>query len=263
MVGMRTALKTSLVALPGLCLIGCAPPEAPRDLQQLACFIFDHTDDEEDEYLRVALENLNLWFDQDQEEDIEEGYQINLLVKEAVADLEGENHTLSDDLIGGAVATQSVFKVDDIVRATTVEDWESIIGEDQYEYYKRTFISGEDCIASRDCLRASARSESELVQLGISITSKNRIDFRWVETADGWAYIQRSWLTEPPVVSSDLVEPNSQYFLAVTLPRKPNVRLQATWIDTKIAGLQVPKSQVVKTMREQGEAIEEWMVDNY
>ena len=257
MSGMRTTF-----ILTAALLVGCAPPEAPDDLQELAYFIFDHADDEDEEVLRVALENLSLWFDADHEEDIEEGYQINLLPQEAVSDLEGDIHTLREELIGAAVAHRSSSPVMDIAHTTSVASWVDVIGPEQYEYYDRTYIDNDECIGDRSCLSASARSESELVQLGISITSKNKIEYRWVETDIGWVFLHRSWLTESPIVSSELVKPNSQYFLAVTLPRDEVVRVQATWIDTEILGVQVPKNQVVKTMREQGDKVQEWMDAN-
>lgn len=243
--------------------VACAPPEAPLELQQLACFLFEHADDEDPAYLQAGVDNLSAWLDQDHEEDIEEGYQINLLVQSAVSGLEGDNHQLTDDLVGAAVAHKG-HTVDDLARATTVEDWEEIIGEEQYEYYIREFMHGEDCISGRDCMQAEARAESELVQLGVSIISKNYIQYRWVEMSDGsWAFVHRAWLTEPPIVSSNLVDPNNQYFLAVTLP-KPNgaVRVQATWIDTRILGVNVPKNQVVKTMRDQGDSVDEFLSGN-
>ncbi|MEL6347155.1 MAG: hypothetical protein AAFV53_28835 [Myxococcota bacterium] len=247
---------TGLLTL-SLSTVACAPPVAPAELQELACFLFEHADDEDDEYLQVGLQNLSAWLDGNHEEDIEEGYQIQLLTDQAVQDLNGTDFTLTDDLVGAAVAHRG-HRVRDWARATTVEDWEEIIGEDQYEYYTRDFIEGEDCILERDCLQAEARSESELVQLGVSIISKNYIQYRWVEFGDGeWGFIHRSWLTEPPTVSSELVEPNAQYFLAASLPKSGGaVRVQATWIDTKIVGINVPKNQVVKTMRDQGDAID-------
>jgi hypothetical protein len=255
-------MKFSLMIPVAVLCVGCAPPVAPAELQELACFVFDHVDDEEDETLQVALDNLYAWFDQDHEEDIEEGYQIDLLLQSVVNDLEGDNHQLRAELIGAAVAHQTSMDVEDLAYTTTVADWVDVIGEDQYEYYEREFIENGPCIADRECMQAAARSDSELIQLGISIASKNRIEYRWVETSHGWAFIHRSWLTEPPVVSSELVKPNSQYFLAVTLPRDPPVRLQATWIDTEIAGIQIPKNQVVKTMRSQGDIVEVWMTEN-
>ncbi len=225
-------------------LVACAPPEAPRDLQLLAAYIFTHADGEE------------------HEEDIEEGYQINLLGEEAVSDLEGTDFDLTEDLVGAAVAHESDHPVGDFAQVMIAEDWETVI-VDQYEYYDKVYTEGEDCVLGRDCLVAKANSESELVQLGISITSKNRIQYRWVETEEGWAFVHRSWLTEPPIVSSDLVEPKSQFFLSVVLPRDPVVRVQATWIDTKILGVNVPKNQVVKTMRDQGDSVEAFMDENY
>jgi len=249
--------------LPCIALLAaCAPPEAPEDLQLLAAYIFTHADADDDAELIAGLENLSAWLDQDHEEDIEEGYQINLLGEEAVSDLEGTDFELTDDLIGAAVAHESTHSVGEFAQVMVAENWEDVI-VDQYEYYNKNFTEGEDCMLDKDCLVAKASSESELVQLGISIVSKNRIQYRWVETDEGWGIVHHSWLTEPPEVSSDIVEPNSQFFLSVTLPRDPVVRIQATWIDTKILGVNVPKNQVVKTMRDQGDSIELFMDDNY
>jgi len=245
-----------------LWLTACAPPEAPDALQELASFTFGHADDEDDAYLRAALNNLDAWLELDHEEDIEEGYQINLLDPDGVADLEGDNHTLSAELIGAAVAHESTHTVDELARALTIESWEEIT-VDQFEYYTKIWDYGEDCIATRDCLAAEATSDSEMVQLGISVVSTNRILYRWVEMDKGWALVHRSYLTQPPVVSSDLIKANSQYFIAVTLPREVPMRVQATWIDTEILGVSVPKSIVVNTMRDQGDLIESWMDDNY
>ncbi|MFT4977343.1 MAG: hypothetical protein ACI8S6_003248 [Myxococcota bacterium] len=258
---MKT-MRTPIIFSSLIFLAGCAPPVAPAELQQLACFVFDHIDDEEDETLKLALENLSIWFDQPQEEDIEEGYQISLLTQAAVSDLEGENHSLRDELIGAAVAHESGGSVLDIAYTTAVADWATIIGEDQYEFYDRTYIEGGECIGDRECMATAARSHSELSLLGISIESNNRIDYRWIETDMGWAFVHRSWLTEPPNISSTAVDTKSQYYVAITLPRDPVVRVQATWIDTELLGIQVPKNQVVKTMREQGDKVEEWMSIN-
>ncbi|MFT5679712.1 MAG: hypothetical protein ACI8RZ_000617 [Myxococcota bacterium] len=243
-------------------LVACAPPEAPEDLQLLAAYVFTHADDEDDEELIAGLDNLYVWMGEDQEEDIEEGYQINLLGEEAVSDLEGTDFDLTEDLVGAAVAHESTHSAEDFAQVMIAEDWSTVI-VDQYEYYDKVYTEGEDCMVGRDCMIAKANSESELVQLGISIVSKNRIQYRWVETSEGWAFVHRSWLTEPPVVSSDLVEPKSQFFLSVVLPRDPIVRIQATWIDTTIIGISIPKNQVVRTMRDQGDSVEVFMDENY
>ena len=138
--GTMRGMKFSLMIPLAVLGVGCAPPVAPAELQQLACFIFDHTDDEEDETLQVALDNLYVWFDQDHEEDIEEGYQIDLLLQSVVDDLEGDNHDLRAELIGAAVAHQSSMEIKDLAYTTTVAEWEDVIGEDQYEY-KRLFCT--------------------------------------------------------------------------------------------------------------------------
>ncbi len=135
--------------------------------------------------------------------------------------------------------------------------------EGQYEYYDKEWLEGGSCIADASCETSSAESWSELVVLGVSIVSHNQIEYRWVDTAMGPAFVHRSWLLEKPEVGSDLVDPNVHYYLAVTLPDSKSRRLQATWIDTKIVGLSVPKNQVAATLRDQAEALDEWVVAHY
>jgi len=238
----------------------CAPPQAPKELEQLACFIFEHAADEDEELLAEALNNLDAWFRAGHEEDAEEGYQINLLAQSAVSDLSGDDiHHLSDDLVGAAIATDyQNHAVNRVVRASALEDWE-VIMDDLYEYYNKRWTNGGDCLEGQSCLTSEATSNSELKVIGVSITSRNDIQYRWVEMDTGWAFVHRSWLIERPTVSSDAVDPNSQYYLAVTLPGTKSLRLQATWIDTKIIGVSVPKYMVVDTMEDQGDILGEWM----
>ena len=97
------------------------------------------------------------------------------------------------------------------------------------------------------------------------MVTRNRIQFRWVETAAlGWVLLHRSWLTEPAEVSIDSIEVNAQYFLAVTLPDgRTTTRVQATWMDSDYGALPVTedgaKREIVKSMRKQGEAVDEWL----
>lgn len=243
-------------------LVGCAPPKAPTELQQLACFLFEHAQDEDPTLLAEGLVNLDAWFAAGHQEDAEEGFQINMLTENAISDLNGKDFTLSEELVGAAIATEYDADFNDVIATTAVDDWHEI-NEGIYEYYDKTWVDGGDCIGDNSCATSEASSESELVVLGVSIVSKNYIQYRWVETELGWAFVHRSWLVEPPEVSSDLVEPNSQFYLAVTLPGGSPLRLQATWIDTKIVGLNVPKSQVVGTLRDQAEAVEVWLDEKY
>ncbi len=242
--------------------VGCAPPVAPTELQQLACFLFEHAQDEDPALLAEGLGNLDDWFAADRQEDAEEGFQINMLTEAAISDLNGKDFQLSEELVGAAVATEYDAGFNDLIATTAVDDWYEV-SDGLYEYYDKTWVDGGACIGDGSCETSEASSESELVVLGVSIVSSNYIQYRWVETERGWAFVHRSWLVEPPEVSSSLVEPNSQFYLAVVLPGEAPLRLQATWIDTKLVGLNVPKSQVVATLRDQAESIGAWLDANY
>jgi hypothetical protein len=244
------------------CLLtsACAPPEAPKRLEELAAFIFAHADDEDEEVLAVAAVNLDTWLANGNQQETEEGFQIDQLHQQHIDGLPGRDYQLNqEDLVGAAVLNEHHHDTRRVMQSLTTDDWESIMG-DQYEYYRKTFSEGKTCIVARECLWAEASSESELVQLGVSIVSDNTIQYRWVDTEIGWVGFHRSWLDKAPEVSSDLVDPKAQYLISVMLPDGGHtLRLQATWIDTKIAGFSIPKSVVAKTMRDQGDMLEEWM----
>ena len=95
-----------------------------------------------------------------------------------------------------------------------------------------------------DLLQYTGEVQSFL-PLGIEVISYLFSEARWVETSLGTAYVQRRWLTEPPDVSVDWVNVESEYGVIITLPQpteNENVasnvkRIESLWINMSIDGL--------------------------
>lgn len=259
--GMR--LLPVAAALP---LAACrAPPQAPRKLEELCGYIYDHIDDEEDEELAAGVENLDRWLG-NHIEDALEGYTISRLDQEVVDALDDRDRSVKG-LVGAAVATKSHFKVKPIVEAIILADQTEVFPV-SYEVYDREFDVPPDCFPPRDCtfIEADLHAESSWAGL-ITVSSWARNQYRWVRIEAGWAMAQRSWMTRPADVSWDEIQVDAQYYLAVTLPTDEKARrLQATWIDADYGALPVgedyAKQQIVTSMQNTSEQLEEWIGEN-
>ena len=263
---MKIILQTAAAATV---FAGCkAPPEAPDKLEDLCTYVFTHFDDDEPEELEAGLENLDTWLSRgDNLAQTVEGYQITNLDKAAITGIDTSSQKVNG-LVGAAVANRHPWTLRQMAVATVTADWAEVVPKN-YDVYERTFNKNKSCFPGKDCERigATAYGESKFAGL-INVVTRNRIQFRWVETeALGWVLLHRSWLTEPADVSLDGIEVNAQYFMAVTLPDGDSTtRVQATWMDSDYGALPVTedgaKREIVKSMRKQGEAVDEWLADD-
>lgn len=259
-------MNTPRTAILGALLVGCAPPpEAPAELEDLCNYVFTHFDDEDTEALVAGLENLDTWLHKgDNLVQTVEGYQIDNLTPEAVDPIDTSTKKVTG-LVGAAVANKHKHGLRPMARASVVDPWGEVIKQN-FDVYERNYHRDERCFPGRDCERLGATSYGESKFAGlIKVTSRNRIQFRWVETEYGWVMLHRSWLTEPADASLDSIEINAQYFMALTLPDDGagTIRVQATWIDADYGPLPITedgaKREIVRSMSKQGEALEEWL----
>jgi hypothetical protein len=71
----------------------------------------------------------------------------------------------------------------------------------------------------------------------MQVETHSRVQYRWVDTDLGRVYVERTWLREDAVVTSDLVEVEQQYYLRVIMPADEGaVSLQATWVVARLIG---------------------------
>ena len=262
---MRTSPRRALTALSLALSTGCAPPDAPARLEDLCGFLFDNMGEEDDEALVEGLTNLRAWLDQGENYALtQEGYSIYELEQEAVSDLDKRDRSTSD-LIGAAVVNDHGHGVQKVVRALTVTDQMKVY-EDNYEDYERNFDRDPSCFLDKECLSIKANTRTDSKIAGADITTFNRLEFQWVDVDGTWVMMRRNWLKTPAdatVLGTDIVL-EAQYFLGVTMPWKGRTAyLIATWMDADYGALPVSddfiKGEIVKTMRKEGEQLEEYL----
>lgn len=241
--------------------VGCAgPPRAPKELEELASFLFDKTRDGSDEELAAGLENLDAWL-ADNYAEASEGYEVRQLSKSAVDRLDDRSFNI-DGLQGAAVATRIAHKLRPTVDALVVGDAVDIYGN-TYEAYRRDWDTNPDCHLSRndDCLLAEA-SIASTADYGLAVVeSRYRSEYRWVDTELGWAHIQRTWLLEPVEILG--VTTNVSFYVAVTLPGGSRTeRLQASWAavttDLPISD-DAALNTTLKNLIKYDEQLDEWL----
>jgi hypothetical protein len=228
-----------------LTLFACRPPQAPKTLDDLSSFLYEHVWDDDEDFLEVGLENLELWL-QDHMSELGEGYEITNLSQEAVSGLEGDDRDVTG-LIGAAVGYEVEFPVEDIVLAMTYDDPVEIY-PGVYEYYDRTYIQGEDCFATRECnhLEFDVHSNA-FMPLGLELEATFRAQYHWVETELGLASVQRVWTREPPIINKDWLTVDQEYFLAVTmpLPNGRSRRVESMWVIAEMGNIDVPEGMAL------------------
>ena len=130
-----------------------------------------------------------------QSETVESGVTIDALPESAVNRLAGHEHKVQG-LAGVSVASTSSYRGDVLMDALTQHSFAEMM-PDVYLTYERVFETGQGCIVTRDCLWAegSVYSIADWGLLG-EVEAERRIEFRWVETAEG-GYFSSWWLLEP------------------------------------------------------------------
>lgn len=237
--------------LPLLALLGCKPPpDAPEELDALVGYLFQHTDDEEDEPLVVGAGNLDAWLTARLEETLE-GYAVDQLSEAAVEEL-GLGEPDLGGLAGAAVGHDGPYGVEELGAAVARADPLEIY-VDNYTGYDRTYAGDPDCFAAGDCLWLEADSVATAsFALGLEVVSRSHLQYRWVDTESGRIFVQRSWMTAPAEVSVDWLRVDQQFFLWVIIPDQEGSRsIQATWILATITGAEVPESVALNLVVEQ------------
>ncbi len=259
-VSQTPALYTAFLAA---LTVGCsAPPDAPDKLEELAVFLFDHADDDDPAALKAGVENLDAWLSNNMA-DAQEGYTVSRLSSDAIEAV-GVDTAHADGLVGAAVATTLPKGTQKVTRALVSADPTKVY-PDTYTTYDRDWIDSPDCFIGRECDAASLRAHTvSAYPMGLEVTSDFKAQYRWVETDQGIAMVQRTWLRRPAEVSKDWVAVPAQFFLSVNLPHNGSTRrLQTTWIAAELSDTPVPEaaalSMVIDSMVAGDEELAEWL----
>ena len=257
-------------------LIGCKPPppEAPSTLEELCQFIFTHMMDEDPEILEAGIANLDTWLNTGTNlESTIEGYQVNNLRDESVANLDSTPRTIQESLVGAAVAYEHTNTLDELTQAQFVDDW-ARVSEGTYECYERIYDDGADpnCLLSGSCSQATYQTTSVSKWAGnlLIVESQNSGQIRRIETEYGPVMLQRTWLNDAADTSGtfgDQVNLFAQYYINITGPTSSGklVRTTTTWIDSEYGSLDAvfdedwAKNQIVETMQDQNQILIDWI----
>lgn len=242
---------------------GCkAPPTAPRDLEQLAGWIYGKVRDGSDDELTIGVNNLETWLRNNYAE-AEEGYRINELDRAVANAADGRNPDLSE-VVGAAVADSLPVGPPDVAWSAVYDD-PMEIHPDTYISYERDWVGDVTCFPDASCAMALAWNTSEnQYPLGVRVKVEFGGEYRWVDTDAGPAIVQRTWLTGPADINVDWLSVDYQYFLAVTMPYNGmSRRLQATWIGASLGDAPIPENvalkMVVNSMIQADEDLAAWL----
>ena len=254
-----------LLSLPLLAAIGCRPAEAPEDYEALVGFLFEHAADEDDAELVAGLDNLSEWLTGANLETAEDGVTIDSLSASAIDGLAGHEHSV-EGLAGVSLASSSAYGSGVLMEALTQYSFAEMM-PDVYLTYDRDFEEGKDCIVSRDCMWAegSVYSVADWGILG-EVEAERRIEYRWVETDAGWAFLQRWWLLEPSTGSRLDLRISDQYYIGVNLPMSGGTRrVHASWLTMQMSTGDASNGaadQLISNWKKDSENLDAWIDEN-
>lgn len=269
---MRKLPFVSVLLAGALTQTGCSrPPDAPATLDDLCGYLYGHFPDEDPEAMEAGLANLRAWLDAPGNlEATLEGYTVTNIDQATVDALDDAQHTV-EGLAGAAIGTEGPYPPQDIAETLIlVEPTELSPGI--YEVYERTFMpegpEGEanaQCFVDQDCefLQTVNYMETTFV-LGLTVATTTNGWYRWVDTEEGPAMVQRNWLAAPAELNFDWLEVDEQFYLNVVLPKDGGaVRLQATWVVARFIGVDFPEGtaldMMIRQMKSVYEDVDAWL----
>jgi hypothetical protein len=232
-------------------------------LNVLTGFLFDHAADTEPDHLEQGLINLRKWMSKRLDETID-GYVVNNLSEKAVSDLDQCTREITG-LIGAAAGTESNYSVEEMVDLR-INGPQLQMFDDLHRYRREYLLNDTDCYRDHTCdmLHYDAYATRSF-PFGIEVQAISRVQHRWVETDEGYANVQRSWLARPMKATPDWVNVDEQFYLSASIPwdNGGSVRMQAVWAITEFGNTPVPESialdMAIKQMKEDAETCENWL----
>ena len=223
-------------------VIGCAPPQAPVELDDIMSYLFEHHQAWSTAALRQGTENLDTWLN-DHQDETWDGFQVSPLSQEAVDALDDTERDLTD-LIGVAVGYDIPYTVEEVIEVVLFADPIEFNQGDVIEY-ERTIVEGtEECFAAKTCDTLSYQTAAlGNYPLGLEVRSKTMNQYRWVATDMGDALVQRTWMTEPAESNWDSINLEQQYYVVASIPTEEGMRrVESGWVVMSLGDLPVPEN---------------------
>ena len=239
--------------------------EAPKEYETAVAHVFEHFADEDSSSLVENIAYLEEWLTGSNLTSAEEGLSVQNLPKSAVGSLEGHSHSVSG-LQGVSLSTDSRYDTCTLMEALTQYSFARMM-PDVYDTYDRQFDLGQDCISDRDCMWAegSVYSVADWGILG-QVTADRRIEYRWLETDDGWAFIQRWWLTEPSTGTRLGLKIQDQFYVGINFPLEQGTRrVHASWLTMEMTTGDAStgaSNQLINNWEKDADELDQWIDDN-
>lgn len=233
-------MRPTLILASALLATGCKrAPEAPKELSELAGYLFEHMMDEDTAEVEAGVTNLHAWL-QDHSEETLEGYKVSNLEESVINSVDpGREHDLSS-LAGASVGAIVAHKMTPVARALVLDEQEEVFPE-QIVVHDRTYVTDEGCFMPATCDSVTTDNYVESDFGIIKTTTQSRTQFRWVEWEGGTALMQRAWLTDEADVDgalAGLIDVKEQLYVGVIYDWGDGKvwRLGTTWVAAKVGG---------------------------
>ena len=253
--------------VPFALLLACsAPPDAPRELDELVGYFFAHAVDEDEAPLAVGADNLASWMDTRLEETLD-GYAVKVL-SQATLDSLDDRERPAAGLVGAAVGHESPHDSTRLAAGVLTTDAMDRDPEATLAY-RRESDDDVACFLDHACDVYTYRYWStDSLPLGIEVTYQNIVQYRWFTMSTGdAALVTRQWMVDPAELNVDWLEVDAQYYTWVSLPHGEGTRnMFALWAQTRLTGQDVPEdlalSLAVGTMQDGGDKLDAWVEEN-
>lgn len=246
--------------------IGCkSVPDAPKELDDLAAYLFEHFDEEDPAYMQSGIANLITWTENNREK-LNEGYRIENLSVEVFEEL-GFGAEDMDKLLGAAVATDVHHSLDETIEVLFRTD-PMAMNPDNYEFNIVDWADSMECFLAKECDFTEYDSHlKNYFPLGIEVETWVYGRYRWVESDRGKVAVLRRWLTKPAVVNFDWLNLDLEFAFSVYLPTEEGMMfVDMDWIIASLGDLPVPEdfmlSLAIDMMRDGRKGLETYMDEN-
>jgi hypothetical protein len=247
-------------------LAGCGHPDAPKSLDELCAYLYEHYEDEDTDEMEAGLANLYTWLHREGNlESTFEGYTLTeTLSEDLVKGLKGRQHS-ARNAAGAAVGTSSKKHRLNAILDTLILVDPVLLSPGMYASYTRHYLSDPECFLDRECETLELYNEMVTTYaLGVEIGTKTNAQYRWFNWEDRQVVVQRTWLDEGAEINKDWLSVSDQYYLNIIFPEgRGTLRLQSTWIVAQLGNASVPEdvaiSLVISSMQSVYEDIEAWI----
>jgi hypothetical protein len=233
-------------------------------MEELFAFLFEHMDDEQDDFLLAGIDSLEQWqLEIDDFSTTEQGYTVDLLPQEAITSV---NRTIEYQLLGVALNYELEYSPTQISNALFVENWGEI-SDDTYDSYERSFDQDPSCLLEQQCLRIEYDLQTKASWFGDLIQTSSAVkgQIRWVDSPSGWVFLQRFWLVEPAEMEPSMgLDFHGQYYIHIAFPvEEQTLRSQAMWFDVDYGDFVLDedwgKNQFLQGIKDENEVLRNWL----